>query len=291
MSRLHRLDPEHGIHHVYSRGTRRWALFIDRLDYQTFRHRLGVVCHRYGVTIHAFCLMGNHFHLVVYCQEGNISAALRDLKSLYARRHNDRHGFSGPLFESRFGSKLVASYEYLRTLIRYVHRNPLAIDSRNPLVAHEWSSHRYFVEATLHSPEWLDTTLPLSFFSDRRDYRLFVEGPEALRSQPVRIALSNDVPQDRGDTALSTLLLLVAAVARCEVADIRARKRNGLIGVVMLIATDLGFYTARELADACNFSSASAVFNAVAQTRHRLSYDESLQAVHLATASRLGAMP
>ncbi len=294
MGRQLRLDPEHGIHHVYSRGTRRWTLFIDDLDYQRFIQRLGVVCVRYRVSINAYCLMGNHFHLVAYCPEAQLSAALRDLKSVYARTHNERHGFSGPLFESRFNSKLVTSYEYLRTLVRYVHRNALAIDAAAPLATYQYSSHGLFLADALARPDWLDPSLPLSLFANKREYRDFVE-MGAENEQPPRTA-----PPDHGvkqgfqplndRPSLATILLTLSQVAGCELSAIRARQRNGLIGIAMLIASDVTGHTSAELADACGFSSPNAVTNAKRAVRRRMETDHDLAAIHDDVVKRITAL-
>lgn len=291
MGRPHRIDPEHGIHHVYSRGTRRWTLFIDALDCRRFMHRLGVTCERFEVSIHAYCLMGNHFHLVVFCPNGGLSAAMHALKSVYARWHNDRHSFSGPLFEARFGSKLVESEEYLVALIRYIHRNPKAIAPDVPLEAYPWSSHGPFLRNQAQLPAWLDTSYPLSFFSDRRDYRAYVEaaprGEDPLSREFDSGSAAPIAEWSHPDLSISTIKLTVAAIAAVELSEVRPRMKNGLLGVVVLIASDLGGYSAAELRDACGFGSCNAVYNAKLRTRRTMSTDAVLAAVHDEAVRRL----
>ncbi len=292
MGRPLRLDPEHGIHHVYSRGTRRWTLFIDDLDYQRFIKRLGQVCVRYDVKIYAFCLMGNHFHLVAYCPRAQLSAALRDLKSVYARTHNDRHGFSGPLFESRFGSKLVKSYEYLRVLIRYVHRNPLAIDASASLASYRYSGHHLFLAGARMAPMWLDASFPLSFFDGISDYQRFVETDlqsDEVHARPTKHSTQRVLEPVSNVVSLSAILLQISTVAGCGAREVRPRMRNGLIGLLVIIASDVSGYTAAELADACGYSSPTAVYNAKLQTRRRLKEDTHLLAIHDTVIARLCA--
>ena len=85
--------------HVMSRGINKWNLFLDEFDRQRFMWILAAACKRYGIQVHAFCLMGNHFHLVLFCAEPNLSAAMRDLKSRFAKYFNCRHKGTGPVFE------------------------------------------------------------------------------------------------------------------------------------------------------------------------------------------------
>jgi len=290
MGRDHRLDPEHGIHHVYSRGTRRWTLFIDELDYRRFMMRLGIVCLRYNVRVYAYCLMGNHFHLVVYCPSGQLSAAMRDLKSLYALQHNERHGFSGPLFESRFGSKLLTSHEYLQTLVRYVHRNPVAVNPSVPLESYSWSSHRFYLDDSIPRPDWLDIGFPRSLFGNADEYRHFVE--RNLESDKAILATASapegasriDLPTR---PSLSDILLSVAANSGSDLPDIRPRARNGLIGLVALVGCDWAGYTAAELCDPCGFASPQSLRNAKSAARARIAVDPQLKSVHDQTLVRL----
>ncbi len=290
MGRIHRVDPEHGLHHVYSRGTRRWTIFIDELDYQRFMSRLGVVCTRYGIQVYAFCLMGNHFHLAVHCPDGGLSAAMRDLKSHYALQHNRRHGFSGPLFEARFGSKLVTSFEYLQILVRYIHRNPGALDRALALEMYQWSSHGFYLDTSIPRPDWLDITLPRSLFGTSNEYRNFVE--RNLETDSVWIEQHSAV-QDiavsslRTRPSISTVLLLVASNAGCDVGNVRPRARNGLIGLVAFIASEHGGYTSSELADACGFSTPQGLRNAKAATRRQLVADSDLQQIYEKTVTDL----
>lgn len=285
MARIHRFDPEHGIHHVYSRGTRRWTLFIDDIDYQRFMLRLGAVCARYGISVYAYCLMGNHFHLVLYCPDGQLSQAMRDLKSVYARQHNDRHGFSGPLFEARFGSKLVRSERYLQVLIRYVHRNPVALRSAFPLANYPWSSHAYYLDMTLPRPNWLVIDYPRSMFGEPTEYRHFVEGNVGQQvSRHVHSAL---VRPTCSRTSLSAIMMTVAASAECGLTEIRPRMRNGLAGLVVLIASDRAHYTSAELSDACGFGSPQGARNAKQAARKRLGVDLRLREVHDEVVAKL----
>jgi len=291
MGRNHRLDPDHGIHHVYSRGTRRWTLFIDDLDYRQFMMRLGIVSMRYGIQVYAFCLMGNHFHLALYCPDGQLSVAMRDLKSLYALRHNQRHGFSGPLFESRFGSKIVTSYEYLQTLVRYIHRNPAALDCALPLELYPWSSHAFYLDSSIPRPAWLDISFPRSLFGDALQYRQFVERNRDSDKVALATAFRPDSPVQPDvprRPSLSSILLCVSASSGCDVIDIRPRLRNGLIGLVALIASDWAGYTTAELSDPCGFGSPQSLSNAKSAIRARLEADPELKAVHDQTLTRLG---
>ncbi len=155
MARQLRIDYPGAWHHVMNRGRRKETIFRDAEDRWDFLRLLGVAHARYGLEVHAYALMGTHYHLVVRSPTGELSKAIQYVDGVFAQRFNRRHGVDGPLFRGRFTAKLVDSDSYLDTVVRYVHRNPLALVEPQNLHKYEWSSYFDFHLAAESQPSWL----------------------------------------------------------------------------------------------------------------------------------------
>ena len=143
-------------YHVGTRGNNRRQIFTSDASRRLFLIRLGIVVARYGWTLAAYCLMGNHYHLVVRLGEAGLAAGMKDLNGGYARAYNIRAGREDHLFGRRYWSRLLDERD-LFTTCRYVELNP---SRSGPMVRPErwpWSSHRATVglaiPARFHSPE------------------------------------------------------------------------------------------------------------------------------------------
>lgn len=135
-----------GFYHVCARGTGKQLIFENDADRWEFLELMRDCCREAGVTIAAWCLMGNHVHLVLADYEDRMSAAMHRLLLTYARRFNKRTGRSGHLFQNRFDRRSLDSDRYLMAAIRYVHANPqeagIALIERYP-----WSSFGEYLRA------------------------------------------------------------------------------------------------------------------------------------------------
>jgi REP element-mobilizing transposase RayT len=131
-----------GIYHVISRGNNRGRLYWDELDREVFLGRLSRVAQKYGWAGLAYCLMTNHFHLVVQILEGGLSAGMQELNGEYARRANRRHGRVGHLFQNRFFADWITTDGHLFGAIRYVALNPVRAGICQSPADYPWSSHR-----------------------------------------------------------------------------------------------------------------------------------------------------
>jgi REP element-mobilizing transposase RayT len=142
MARPLRLQFPGGIYHVTARGNDRQAIFADDADCSRFLIVLASVVERYRVRCHAYCLMGNHYHLLLETPDANLSAAMRQLNGVYTQRFNRRHERCGHLLQGRFGAHVVDAQAYLHEVCRYIVLNPV----RASLVSHPgdwiWSSFR-----------------------------------------------------------------------------------------------------------------------------------------------------
>lgn len=147
-------------------------MFFRRSDGEAFEHLLAENAAATGAEIHAYCLMPNHFHLLVRMPEAGLSKFMHGITGPYARRINNLRASDGPVFRGRFTSIPVESPDYLDRVGRYIHRNPIDL-SADPLECYRWSSYRYYVTA-LRPPEWLTTKVLLDFHDGRGKYREFV---------------------------------------------------------------------------------------------------------------------
>jgi REP element-mobilizing transposase RayT len=140
MARPLRLQLPGAIYHVTARGNDRRPIFQDDDDCAHFLSVLASVIARYHVRCHAYCLMVNHYHLLLETPDANLSVAMRHLNGVYTQRFNRRHERCGHLLQGRFGAQLVDGDGYLREVCRYIVLNP----ARAGLVGHprqwRWSS-------------------------------------------------------------------------------------------------------------------------------------------------------
>jgi putative transposase len=181
MARPLRLAFPGALLHLISRGNNRRSIFVDDLDRVARLEILAHVVERFGWRVYAWCLMGNHDHLVVEVPRGNLIAGMRQLNGLYAQRFNRRHHCSGHVFQARYRSILVAKESHLVVVCRYVVRNPVRAGICSDPAAWEWSSYR--ATAGLRTPHPAFAAHDVLAFlggepvSARRRYREFVLGP------------------------------------------------------------------------------------------------------------------
>lgn len=151
------------IHHITVRGVRKSDIFLETRDRELFLTLLDNVVDRHGWLCHAYCLMGNHFHLLVETPHPTLSSGMQYLNSRYAEWFNFRHGCEGHVVERRFLSVLVESDWHLLELCRYIVLNPVRAGIRRDPGEWPWSSYRATVglDAT---PRFLTTSWVLSLF-------------------------------------------------------------------------------------------------------------------------------
>ena len=160
MPRQPRMEYPGAIYHVMSRGDRGEGIYLDDVDRQDFIKTLAEACQKTGFEVHAYCLMSNHFHLVVETPNANLVAGMRWLLSSYTLRLNHRHHLVGHVFSGRYKAILVegSGNGYLRTACDYVHLNPVRAKLLRPqdrLLAYPWSSLLGYLAAPKHRPTWL----------------------------------------------------------------------------------------------------------------------------------------
>ena len=142
MSRPLRIEFPGAHYHVTSRGNARRKIFLDDVDREVFLVTLAWVVERFKWVCHAYCLMDNHFHLLIETPEPNLSRGMRQLNGVYTQGFNRRHSKVGHLFQGRFKSILVERDSYLLELARYVVLNPVRAKTVKTPDDYAWSSYR-----------------------------------------------------------------------------------------------------------------------------------------------------
>ncbi len=154
MSRAQRIIYSNAYYHVMNRGAGRQKIFNDRVDRELFLQTLGEACHQFCIEVHAWCLMGNHYHLLIKTPHANLSRAMRHINGVYTQRYNRSNKTDGPLFRGRYKAILVDSDSYLLHLSKYIHLNPVTARIVAKLEEYEWSSYSAYVDK-IKPPIWL----------------------------------------------------------------------------------------------------------------------------------------
>lgn len=202
MARRLRIEFEGALYHVMNRGLDRRLLYKSERDFERFVQNLEASVDRYGVKLHAYALMDNHFHLIIQTPLANLSAFMQGLQTQYGVYFNRKYRRSGHVFQGPYKAELIEEDRYLLLLSRYVHLNPvqtLSFKDNNlkervqALRAYPWSSYRGYTRLEKRT-EWLDYDLLECqvmdrFGKQRGAYRKFVESGLAKTDQEFEQAL------------------------------------------------------------------------------------------------------
>jgi putative transposase len=174
-----------GIYHVATRGTRRASIYLDDLDRQVFIRLLGDVVSRHEWICHAYCLMGNHYHLLLTTPRANLSEGMYRLNRLHAIRFNQRYDLSGHVFEGRFFGERIEGAAHLLELCRYIVLNPVRAQLCPHPTAWAWSSFNetagHATPAGICRPNWLLSQFSPKVERARELYAAFVAEGIAAR--------------------------------------------------------------------------------------------------------------
>lgn len=188
MARPLRIEYSGAVYHVTSRGNARQKIFLDDRDRELFLLKLSEARERYGFVFHAYCLMGNHFHLLLETPKPDLSLGMQRINGEYTQAFNRRHRRVGHLFQGRFKAVLVEKERHLLELCRYVVLNPVRAKMVKDPGEWPWSSYRA-TGGLAEPPAFLTTAWILSQFGAdaaqaRARYRGFVS--EGLRGRQAR---------------------------------------------------------------------------------------------------------
>src|SRR5215210_8075808 len=188
MSRRPRLQYPGAVYHVMSRGNRKSVIFEDDVDRRRFLTIAELTASRYDLRIYGFCLMGNHYHLLLDTPRGNLSDAMRNLNGCYTQASNRRHTRTGHVFEGRFRSIVVERESYLRRVCRYIVRNPVRSGLAGDPAGWLWSSYRATAglepRPALLYLDWIDWAFGAHSRTEaQRQYRLYVNDPVTTKER------------------------------------------------------------------------------------------------------------
>ena len=178
MARQLRFQYPGAVYHVMARGDGGKPLFISKDDHESFVYWLERVCVSHGWRVHAWVLMGNHFHLLLETPEANLSAGMRVLLGTFSQAWNRRYQRRGHVFQGRYkavpvAGERAADAHYFKVVADYIHLNParagLTGGTKGPLVGYRWSSLRHYAKGD--APSWLELTRVLDAFQLSHDRR------------------------------------------------------------------------------------------------------------------------
>lgn len=280
MARPLRIEFPGALYHVTARGDRGEAIYEDDADRRLFLGVLGAVVADVGWLCHAYCLMTNHYHLLIETPDGNLAKGMRQLGGVYTQKSNRRHRRSGHLFQGRYTAILVDGDAYFLAVARYVVLNPVRAGMVADAADWPWSSHPAMIGAAA-APAWLTTGRLLAAFARGRaaavrGYRAFVGdgiGRDSIWADLNRgVFLGDDAfvsrmlarrPADRPDPGVAKAQQRPPAPTLAEFAS-RHPDRDAAIAA----AHASGAYSYQEIADAfgLHFTTVGRIVRAAKQT-------------------------
>jgi len=179
MARPLRIEFPGAVYHVTSRGNRRKKIFRSDNDRIAFLSTLKDVVSDYNWICHAYCLMDNHYHLLIETPDGNLSKGMRSLNGVYTQTFNKAHDTVGHIFQGRYKAFLIERDEYLLEVARYTVNNPVRANIISSPHLYKWSSYRATVGLSI-KPDFLSTDWVLGMFSKnnktaQNQYKVFVK--------------------------------------------------------------------------------------------------------------------
>ena len=214
MAHSPRKQSESGFYHVFTRGSGRQIIFEDVSDNERFLSCLASSLEKSDAKLHAYCLMSNHYHLVLETEYAALSAFAYLLNSAYAKYFNRTHNHAGHLFQGRFHSEPIENDEYFLAAIRYVHRNPVEA-CMTDTCDYPWSSYATYIEAESTGPA--ASTPPIPLHTAKALSMLgTVEAFRDFHSHPGKQSFSDDIPMR---TQFSTAEIVAIAREALDGAD------------------------------------------------------------------------
>ena len=178
MARKPRNQPAAEFPHITNQGARRGDIYLDDFDRRTFLDLIGGAWEKYGLIIHAYCLMGNHYHLLAQFPERNMPTVMHWIGTCFSQQINRRHDFTGRLCKDRYFNEPIDNDDYLMAAARYIHRNPKDLSFPINQLDRYWASSYGAYLGLVAKPQWLETSLVMGLFAnDRAALRAFTETP------------------------------------------------------------------------------------------------------------------
>ncbi|VAW78783.1 hypothetical protein MNBD_GAMMA12-3925 [hydrothermal vent metagenome] len=186
MARPLRIEYPGALYHITSRGDRQEDIYHDDEDRENWLDIFSKVCVRFNWRCHAWCLMDNHYHILVETADGNLSQGMHYLNCVYTQRSNKKHMQVGHVFQGRYTAILIQKDEYLLEVSRYVVLNPVRAGMVKDVYDWPWSSYRAMIDGSTEFM-WFESHWLLSYFDKQRKravikYIDFVQAGVGIRS-------------------------------------------------------------------------------------------------------------
>jgi putative transposase len=186
MSRPLRIEYENAFYHVMNRGRGHENTFLSDDDFKRFLYCIEQASLRFNIEVHSYCLMTNHYHLLIKTPEANLGRAMKHINGLYTQYFNRTHNTDGALFRGRYKAVLVDADNYLLHVSRYIHRNP--IETSTPLVdnliKYKWSSYPAFIQKA-QPAKWLIRDFIFSLQGKKRKYTAYKQFVEFENNEEI----------------------------------------------------------------------------------------------------------
>jgi REP element-mobilizing transposase RayT len=172
MARRPRLFAAGLLYHVIVRGNQRQKTFLSDQDYRAYQKRLAKYRERYGYSVHAYCLMPNHVHLLLESSDQPLAKLMQGLQQSYSQYFNMSHRKVGHVFQGRYKAIICAKDEYLLELVRYIHLNPVRAGMVKAPEGYRYSGHQAYLESK--AGDIIDPVKVLRLIGGKAGYRRFV---------------------------------------------------------------------------------------------------------------------
>lgn len=308
MARPLRIEYPDAWYHVMNRGAARRLIFPDEVLRRAFLGLLRDIHQMYAVDCHAFCLMGNHYHLLLQTRLTNLGRAMRHLDGVYTQRHNRHVKTDGPLFRGRYKAQLIERDSYLLCVSRYVHRNPLAAGLCDRVIDYPWSSYPYYA-GLRPAPSWLHLYETIANFESAKAYCEFVDKSEdETKNDAVAEMLAGDsvppvlgspvfvdavqrqycaapeyeIPQAKARITAVTLDEIIdvvcayTGVSRQEMIMADEQRARTVRVMAMLLCRQHGGFRLLDIADAFGIEHYTTVASAISRCRDKADKDSNL---------------
>ncbi|MDP3920777.1 MAG: transposase [Candidatus Omnitrophota bacterium] len=291
MARPLRIEFENAWYHVMNRGRNHMDIFRGEHDYRVFLEILTEACGLFNVQIASYCLMSNHYHLLIHTPEANLSRFMRHIDGVYTQKYNRSYQKDGSLFKGRYRAVVLQVESYLLRVMRYIHLNPVQARIVHDPTDYPWSSHRDYISVNGH-PSWLLVGFILNQFSSQSHlaaeaYNQFITAgidsetekfysqvklkpiyADATRTAEIKekylapntreVAEIPERRKIRGEQMASHILRAVSqnfSVAAAGIKSSRRGKENLPRQMAIALARELSGMTHRQIADFFNINS------------------------------------
>jgi REP element-mobilizing transposase RayT len=294
-----------------NRGLNRKAIYDNDKHRKLFLNLLAETFEQFGLIVHGYCLMDNHYHLLVQTPYANLPRAMRHINGVYTQRYNQNKKTDGPLFRGRYKSILIEGDEYLLQVSRYIHLNPLNANITQNLESYRWSSYKSYIGLEA-CPTWLQTEKILSIISPSNlinSYQQFIldgldeetrifytkeKTPTYFGKRENRIKLVQDLNHKQIHAAITDyrlleplpssteVLMFCCEYFNCsqdEIIRVKRGRHNLVRQLAMYACRKWTLATLTEIADLFGGISINGVTNAIARTKRKIKQDKKLAKV------------